>query len=641
MRVTTSMYYRDMQAQNSKTAKALFDVNKQISSGSKIQYAYEDAGLFVKTVRLDNEIATLEQVKQSTNSGLKFSTNTDTTMNELTTTLEAFKVKMIQAANSGASSPTSRNALADELDSLRDHLSNLSNTSINGQYLFSGTASSTKPIDENGVYQGNDGDMSAFFGDQIQQKYNISGADLFLGEETGTKREIMTNIALTDLDGEFLSSSDSILELMDGNSGAQNFYFRGMTHDGDAVKERITLNDGDSIKDLLGAIENAFGAGKVDVTLDESGQIRIADKLEGSSKLDFHIVGNTGTTVDDLDDLGILGEPVKAFMKSGFTSPAIVGAPEEAVYDRTGFTQDGAILASNVPQIVKADNSFATGATKLSEVFSSMNADLHLEGVQRDGVTPYAIDIDFGADPAVDPVVVDLGGGVTYQVADGRGNATVADDMTYRQLMDVINMAVNAEVPTDLGADYQLSVETADRVSEVELSHDGRIVFEEKRDPVSSASISLYDDNSEDFSNNDGPVALFNANNALTLRDPKTDFFASIDDAIRSVREGKEYADADSGDPRTGGIQPGIQMIDDLLDHVVRQHTKAGGQSQALQTANERNETLILSSMTLRSDTIDTDLAESALRLQQLSLNYEAMLSTVSRITGLSLVNYL
>ncbi len=641
MRVTTSMYYRDMQAQNSKTAKALFDVNRQISSGSKIQYAHEDAGMFIKTVRLDNEIAMLEQVKQSSNSGLKFSTNTDTTMNEFTTTLESFKVKLIQGANSGASSPTSRNALAEELDSLREHLSNLSNTSINGQYLFSGTASSTKPIDENGVYQGNDGDMSAFFGDQLQQKYNISGADLFLGEESSTKREITTNIALTDLDGKFLTSSDTILDLMDGNSGTQNFYVRGMTHDGDAIKKRVVLNDGDTINDLLGVIENTFGAGKVDVTLDQSGQIRIADKLDGSSKLDFHIVGNTGTTVDDLDDLGTLGEPVKAFIKSGLNSPATIAAPEEAVYDRTGFTQDGALLTSNIPQIVKSDNSFATDATKLSEVFSSMNADFHLEGVQRDGLTAYAIDIDFGADPAVDPVTVDLGGGVTYQVADGRGNATVANDMTYRQLMDVINMAVNAEVPTDLGDDYALSVKTADRVSEVALSHDGRIVFEEKRDPISSASIAIYDNNSEDFSNNDGPVALFNANNALTLRDPKTDFFARIDEAIQSVREGKEYADANSGEPRSGGMQSGIQMIDDLLDHVVRQHTKAGGQSQALQTANERNETLILSSMTLRSETIDTDIAESALRLQQLSLNYEAMLSTVSRITGLTLVNYL
>ena len=45
--------------------------------------------------------------------------------------------------------------------------------------------------------------------------------------------------------------------------------------------------------------------------------------------------------------------------------------------------------------------------------------------------------------------------------------------------------------------------------------------------------------------------------------------------------------------------------------------------------------------MTLRSSVIDTDLAEASLELTQLSLNYEAMLSTVGKISKLSLVNYL
>lgn len=644
MRVTQSMYYKDMQAQNNKTSKALFDVNKQIASGSKIQYAYEDAGSFVKTVRLDNEIATLEQVRNSSNSGLKFSTNTDTTMNEFSSTLEAFKVKLIQGANSGATSPSSLNALADELESLRKHLYDLANTSINGQYLFSGTATSTKPIDEQGMYHGNDKDMSAFFGDSIKQKYNISGSDLFLGEETHIKREITTNIPLTDAGtGDILTSTDSVLQLMEGKSGDQNFYIRGVTHDGTAVKKRIPLNDSDTIQELLGAIENAFGSGKVDVTLDQGGQIRIADKLKGSSKLDFHIVGNTGTQVDDLDDLGTLGEPVKAFMKSGLTSASGVVAPEAAVYDRASFTQEGAKVSANVPQIVKEDNSFASDRTKLSEVFSSISGTLHLEGNQaRSGnvaPNPYSVDIDFTGDPVV--VRDGASGTALYSVSDGAGNTTAPEDMTYRQLMDVINMAVNGEVPTDSADGYRSAVAAANGASDVRLSHDGKIVFEDRRDAVTTATISLYDGNSEDFSNTDGSMSVFNANDALTIRDPKTDFFARIDEAIASVREGKSFGDADEGDPRIAGMQAGIQMLDDLMDHVERQHTQAGGQSQALEKANTRNETLLLSSTTLRSETIDTDIAESALRLQQLTLNYQAMLSTVSRVSGLSLVNYL
>jgi flagellar hook-associated protein 3 FlgL len=45
--------------------------------------------------------------------------------------------------------------------------------------------------------------------------------------------------------------------------------------------------------------------------------------------------------------------------------------------------------------------------------------------------------------------------------------------------------------------------------------------------------------------------------------------------------------------------------------------------------------------MTLRSSTVDTDLAEASLKLAQLDLNYQAMLSTVAKVSKLSLVNYL
>ena len=66
-----------------------------------------------------------------------------------------------------------------------------------------------------------------------------------------------------------------------------------------------------------------------------------------------------------------------------------------------------------------------------------------------------------------------------------------------------------------------------------------------------------------------------------------------------------------------------------------------GTQSQTLQRTEERTQLLMLTTQTLRSETIDVDLAEAALSLQQLTLNYQAMLSTVSKVTQLSLVNFL
>ena len=78
MRVTQSMYYKNLYAQNnSQINSKLFDVNKQIASGLKIQHAHDDVLTFSDTMRLDNEITTLGQIRKSTESGYKMSNQTD------------------------------------------------------------------------------------------------------------------------------------------------------------------------------------------------------------------------------------------------------------------------------------------------------------------------------------------------------------------------------------------------------------------------------------------------------------------------------------------------------------------------------------------------------------------------------------
>jgi flagellar hook-associated protein 3 FlgL len=133
----------------------------------------------------------------------------------------------------------------------------------------------------------------------------------------------------------------------------------------------------------------------------------------------------------------------------------------------------------------------------------------------------------------------------------------------------------------------------------------------------------------------------FNANNAITLRDPKTDFFKTLDDIVTAVESYNLYPDASSTSMRQIGIENAIGVLDDLQDHVFRAHSKAGSQSNALQTSIERTKMLEISTMSLRSDVLDTDIAEAYLKLSQLELTYNAMLSTVGKISKLSLVNYL
>jgi len=687
MRVTSTSYYNNIYGENNKINQQLFDVNKQISSGQKIQYAHEDPGVFIDTLRLDNEITTLSQIKDSAQNAYKVSTQTDTTIGSIVKTIESMKVKLINAAN-GSNSDVSTQAIAKELRGLKNNLLTLANTSIGGEYLFSGTATSQMPIGADGTYQGNNKDLTAFLGSGVKQKYNISGTQLFLGDESKINRTITTNVPQLSLAEQFpdimkdssltrnsgtptyVSASTTIRDLMgDTDTDTTNdatrlshFYIQGTKTDGTTFKQQISLNTTDTVDDLLQNIASQYGTNQVNVSINAHGQIEIQDKQTGSSKLDFHMIGaidfnSTGTDAADVPaniDLlqagttnfeDVIASPivnslyVKEFTKSGLAPSTITNTIEGIEYDRTKFENVGAKLLSNVSQIDKSTNAYATPSSKLIDV-GSFNATtkLSLEGTQIDGTTAYNVNIDF----TTNPVEVN---GVVLQ--DGFGNNTSPANMTYQQLMDVINLSITGTDPLTtipvppLNA-YNTAIQNANLLGSVSLDYSGKIVFEEKNAPVTQATMSLYDASSSNYSSTAGSALTFNANSALTIRDPKTDFFAQIEEMIKSVEEGKIRSDgSDSNDPRNIGIQNSIQMMDDLSDHVSRLQTESGSYSQVLQASSDRSDLLIVNTKMLQSSIIDTDIAEATLQMQQLSLSYQAMLSSISKVSKLSLVNYL
>lgn len=710
MRVTAASFYNNIYGENNKLNRQLFDVNKQIASGQKIQYSHENPGVFIDTLRLDDEIVTLQQTKSSAQNAYKFSTQTDTTIGEIVKALEAMKVKLINAAND-SNSQSSLDAIAKELRGLENYMQTLSNTSINGQYIFSGTETSQKPIDANGNYQGNDKDMQASLGSGVKQKYNVSGSKLFLGEESKIHRTITTNLEQPNLtklypadlstgsaeqaQKSYIKTTDTIRDLMgDTDNDATNtpgklshFYIQGTRSNGDTFKQKIDLDMTSTIDDLLQNISTAYGNDQVNVTLNSHGQIEVADKLSGSSKLDFHMVGAVDHGADAIDSadvlsLNLLETPtsttnfddilsgskevyVKEFIKSGLTSSDPMITIQGLNYDSYYFDSKGATLSSNVSQIIRGTNEFATSSTKLVDVSGANlipGGSLALKGKNIDGGV-YDITITLNTPSTfTDNLTGNVYNiyGATYNDLNingikevGEGVPSNETEVTYQQLMDVINMAVTDSLPTVdiLSAtnpdplDYDTAIANANARGNVSLSFDGKLTFKDSIHPTTAATLSLSDTTTNSFFTNIttlGNAFTFQANNAITIRDPKNNLYSQIEEMIKSVETGKKYADGTSNtDQRNLGVNNSIQMIDDLMEHVSRLQAEAGSNSQVLDNTVIRSDLLIVSTKMLQSDVIDTDIAEATLKMQQLSLNYQALLSNISKVSKLSLVNYL
>ena len=611
MRITQNNFYNTFVADQQNIKQQLDRLNQQISSGLKIKYGYEDPQVFSDTLRLDYEETTLTQAVNVSTDAQNFAKNTDSVMFQFTDALTRFKTLMIQAAN-GANSDSNYFAISNEMKSLKEHLINLSNSSINGRYLFSGTSLDVKPVDDTGRYHGNADSLKAVVGADVEVPYNIPGAELFLGEDRNFARKVTANLPLKDLQTQSAVTQQSTIADFTGKNDDYTFYIRGRNGDGSVFENSFTMTADKTVGELLDAIGSNYTPNSVDVTL-ENGYIQITDRQKGRSLLDFHLYAQNSADAT-----------IVPFIESGFAGT------DATAYDNTDFLKtDATTLRGNYSQVVKSDNSYAVRGTLLGDVGGAnlSGASLELSGTDRSGA---AFAYTFALDTPTD----------LFGNAVNNSDGTPADNttLTYGQLLDTVAIAVSGIA--DQGS-FEANVAEAKKVVDVTLDGKGRLVIKDKNSTDTLITFNMHDSNSG-FATAAPSALVFNANNALTVDDPKHDLFQSIDEAIEAVENGRLFPEGGSTvNPRNPGIENALERIDHVLEHVGKEHTKIGAMSNSLNYAVERSETLKINVQTLRSEILDTDIGEATVKLNQLSLNFQAMLASIAKVQNLSLVNYL
>ena len=348
MRVTQSSYYNNLDKNNRNIQHELVKVNRQLASGKKIEYGHEAPSVFKDTMKLDNEIKNLQQAKDAAYRAVAFTDYTDTSLGDMVNVLERFKVKLVNAA-SDHNATASLVAIASELKAYKEHLMTLSNSTGDGKYLFAGTTSGVEPINIRGEYVGNEGELMAFLGNKVEQPYNITGSELFLGENSNIHRRITTNIRLfnqSEMHPEamtvggvaeqsrevVLTRFDDIRDLVgDDDENPENdestfFYVKGRDSLGFTFKEKFELDGQSKVEDLLNRIGVAFGntprSKVVDISIDDAGFIQITDNRKGSSKIDFHMI-SSHEDVNNIDELAVQGANVQVYNNSEYTGAII------------------------------------------------------------------------------------------------------------------------------------------------------------------------------------------------------------------------------------------------------------------------------------------------------------------------------
>lgn len=419
MRIGTNSSYLGLQFKQNTIQNNLNDVMSQMN-GLKIQFGYQNTSIYNKTLALDYNITTLYQSKEIALDAKTFSLHTDTALNELTKSMDNFKNKMIQGTTQHHSE-TSRQAIAKDLRAIRDHFMSLANTSVGNQFLFGGTATTSKPFNPDGSYNGNSGILEALVGSQNKLDYNITGKELFFGQDNDKHRVITTNIPKLNQSelhpkvmnpnhktGEgtevYIKATDTIRDMVgDNDDNKENddpevFYITGRRADGTPFKSKFQMDTKDPIQDLLNKIGTEFGNTQtnkvVDVTLNEWGEIEIKDLTPGRSNIEFNMISSKwrdpnnnppqgdGVGTQDIDNLLNGGRvnnngsspKVNTYVQSPFIAEPNVGAfrTVDSDYDRR---------VSTVPVTLRTkDNKIANANTPLRDIFSDDVAFIRLSG---------------------------------------------------------------------------------------------------------------------------------------------------------------------------------------------------------------------------------------------------------------------
>lgn len=752
MRITNKLNTYNSINQVQTGMKNLYKSYNQLSSGLQIRNSYEGAGMYITNTRLEYEYATLSQIEDASKLADELMKNTDSTMSEMEKLLTQFKVKVTEAANA-TQTPTSREVIAKELETIRQQIVDLANTSVNGQFLFSGSLTNTKPFDYSGNYYGDDKRLNIVTGDGVKNAYNIPGYDLFYKADNDFKKQITTNVSFTDNRYDlvqnkdktrYLEGSDKISYLIGRDYVSTNkdqldkdtdfdttplafpptaLYVQGVKPDGTSFKSAVLVQPTDTIQGMLDKIGALYGntttSKVVDVTINKSGQIQITDLKQGNTVLDFHAVAytpqfeNRESLENAIDDMAAQNPPMS---REDLTNAVLQGALQNgnitnlnnqpvqvtientqyslnlhktdfifskmtdtegndangADYDNVYFeTKDNKVIG-NVSQVLKDGGAYATDSTKLSEVATGnlANTTLNLKVSSRAGKT-YDVTINLNTstvsyqDGNNPPQTITFPIMHTDPTTLNSGVVTPTNEITYRQLNDIIGLFADDRQPTATITPNNNQIDTngyntlsqafaTSRVSvNVDMDYKGRITVTDRLSAGTKIQIALTDSRSGVFPNppnnnltttaqtTTGSALSFSANNALIIDEPHNDLINDLETMIQAVRYNYVRADSKGAYPRNTGMQGALERLDHLNEHIIKQRTIIGADQKAMSDTKSKVMTLKVNVKSTQNEVIGADLPEVYSQLMQQQLTYQAALKASTTLSQLSLLNYM
>lgn len=181
MRVTNSMMISNMLNNLTKNVTRMDKYNQMMATGKKFLKPSDDPIGVSKSLRLNTDVNKLEQYKRNTEDALSWLQTTEQALSNMQEVIQRVRELTIQGATDTNQS-SERNAIALEINQLKEQAIGTANTSFAGSYIFSGYKTDKPLLDGAGKYnivQTNTETINYNVGISEQLSINILGKRLF------------------------------------------------------------------------------------------------------------------------------------------------------------------------------------------------------------------------------------------------------------------------------------------------------------------------------------------------------------------------------------------------------------------------------------------------------------------------------
>jgi flagellar hook-associated protein 3 FlgL len=198
------MISRTLLSDLSSVMQRLNKAQEQLASGKSLSKPSDDPFAVSQALRLRSELAQNQQYQRNTQEASSWQSVTDNALGSIGDYVQRARTLVIQGAN-GSTDPTSRVAIADEIDQIIEGIKSTANSQYAGQYVFSGAQTGTAPYASGAsdAYSGDPKTLAREIGPGVSVELNVTGSSVVGDDSSGllkALRDISTDLRSNNTD---------------------------------------------------------------------------------------------------------------------------------------------------------------------------------------------------------------------------------------------------------------------------------------------------------------------------------------------------------------------------------------------------------------------------------------------------------